>query len=235
MWLSPMMRMVEVTIRLPGTRIAPATSTSPCCQTRREKQGAKGTTQARNAGSRSSMAHFNGSHQRGEAIMARIFISLAESFDTFEALAASSTLVVVGIAGAQETVMEEHTRPGRGSVPSPAVDSTISDFSVERSLIGIAPAAPRVIQPGGIGPDGTVWNVDHFPLFTPGDRYLLFLAQLHRPNFSPDLYAPVGCYHGGFTVDNQGLVNPLSAFWIKVKDMPLEDVVAAIQRGLRNA
>ncbi len=167
--------------------------------------------------------------------MARIFIGLAESFDTFEALAASSSLVIVGTAGAQETVIEEHTRPGRISVPSPTVDSTISDFSVERSLIGTAPATSRVIQPGGVGPDGTVWDVDHFPLFTPGDRYLLFLTHLDRPGFSPDLYAPVGCYQGVFTVDDQGLVNPLSALWIKVKDMPLEDVVAAIQRGLRNA
>ncbi len=167
--------------------------------------------------------------------MARIFIGLAESFDTFEALAASSTLVIVGIAGAQETVMEEHTWPGRVSVPPPAVDSTISDFSVERSLIGTAPATPRVIQPGGVGPDGTVWDVDHFPLFTPGDRYLLFLTHLDRPNFSPDLYAPVGCYQGVFTLDNQGLVNPLWGFGVKVKDMPLEDVVAAIQRGLRNS
>jgi hypothetical protein len=71
--------------------------------------------------------------------MPYIFIGLAESFDTFEALAASSTLVIVGTAGVQETVMEEHTRPGRVSVPSPTVDSTISDFSVERSLIGTAP------------------------------------------------------------------------------------------------
>lgn len=181
------------------------------------------------------MAHCTGRRQRGKAIMARIFIGLAESFDTFEALAASSTLVMVGTAGAQQTVMEDHTWPGRVPVPSPAVDSTISDFSVERSLIGTAPATPRVIQPGGVGPDGTVWDVDHFPLFTPGNRYLLFLTHLDRPGFSPDLYAPVGCYQGVFTVDHHGLVNPLSAFWIKVKDMPLEDVVAAIQCGLRNA
>ncbi len=166
--------------------------------------------------------------------MARIFITLAESFDTFEALAASSSLVILGIAGAQETVMEEHTRPARVSLPSPPVDSTISDFSVERSLIGAAPATPRVIQPGGVRPDGTVWDVDHFPQFTPGDRYLLFLTHLDRPGFSPDLYAPIGCYQGVFTVSNEGLVNPLSDFGIKIKDVSLKDAVAAIQRGDRN-
>lgn len=162
-------------------------------------------------------------------VMSRIFVALGEEFHTFEELVASSSLVVVGKAGAQEAVLDKHTHPNKA--PILAVDSTITDFHIETLLAGDAPRNLRVTAPGGIAPDGTQWNVTNWPQLKTGMRYLLFLTAM-GPGFRPDLFAPTGAYQGVFTVDAEDLVNPLSDFGVRIQNVPLEDAVVAIRRGV---
>lgn len=140
--------------------------------------------------------------------MPRIFICLEHSYDTWEDLTHTSSLVVVGRVVEQQAVLEtrRHKRRFRGLL----VEATIATVDVESILVGGAPETVRVLRDGGIGPDGTVWDVANYPLFVTGARYLLFLRPLERPGFDDDLLCPTGAFNGVFTVDENDWVRPIS-------------------------
>ncbi len=146
--------------------------------------------------------------------------SLAKSFPSWSALKGAASLIVLGTAGAQHIT-------GGSPTSAPWTTTTIH---VERVVQGAGASTQTVLvrQLGGVGPDGTLWNSDDFPLLTKDGHYLLFLT----PSPSPAEFYPVGAPQGIFTVSAAGRVSAYNAVaaqvGVAVQDAPLEQIMQAV-------
>jgi len=122
--------------------------------------------------------------------------SLADGFASWGKLKGASTLIVVGTAGAQQTTVNSYGEPW-----------TATTVQVDRALkgAGTGPQTVLIRQIGGAASNG-VWNMEGFPLLTPGSRYLLFLT----PSPVSGQFYPVGGPQGAFPVSATGAASSYS-------------------------
>jgi hypothetical protein len=152
--------------------------------------------------------------------MSTVDVSLVRSFDSWHELKAATLYVVLGTAGAQQSVVNTHHFPW-----------TTTDVTVDRTLIGPQGQAPHslLVRQRGSNASGNVTIVIGVPMLIPGQRYLLFLTPTV---IIPDVYYPVGSYQGVFVISKDDLVSSIS--WeaaqagVSVNNAPLAQIVQAI-------
>jgi len=146
--------------------------------------------------------------------------SFAKIFTSWGELKGAATSIVIGTAGAQQTVVDSHGRPW-----------TTTAVQVSQTLQGDTTTAQPLLvrQLGGVAGDGRDWQLDGFPLLTSGSRYLLFLTPTL---VTPGQFYPVGGPMGTFKVDTDGHVNAYSPevaqIGVSVPSAPLDQVIQAL-------
>lgn len=148
------------------------------------------------------------------------YANWAGEFRSWGALKGASDLIVVGIASAQHTTVDDHNLP-----------STATTIQIDHSMQGdIAPGhSVDVRQTGGVTPDGTDIHLQDFPLLTPGTRYLLFLTPA---GVVPAQFYPVGALCGVFTISPDDMVDSYNdaaaEIGVAVRGLPLAQLTATI-------
>jgi hypothetical protein len=128
--------------------------------------------------------------------------------------------VVLSTAGSQQSEVNAHHFPW-----------TTTDVTVDHLLIGPPGQAPHslLVRQLGTSAASNETIVAGFPLFIPGQRYLLFLTPTA---IIPNVYYPVGSYQGVFVVSKDDLVSSISPeaaqAGVPVSNAPLTEVVQAI-------
>lgn len=142
----------------------------------------------------------------------------AHTYTSLGELKGASSLIVLATVQSQSVVYNK-----RG------VPSTISTVSIERVQKGAAGHTIGVKQMGGLGRDGTQWEMENFPLLAKGTRYLLFLT----PSPTPDVYYPVGAPQGVYIASANGAVIPLNAqLGIPVGNISVDQLINDVQAAI---
>jgi hypothetical protein len=112
---------------------------------------------------------------------------------------------------------------------------TLSTVHIERVLWskgqGQLGDTAVVWQVGGKSGDGSViYEMEDYPVFTPGAHYVLFLTT---PTPKPGGYWTTGAFQGAFSLDGNGMVSsysPASAHvGVNVRDVKLDDFATQVQ------
>jgi hypothetical protein len=153
--------------------------------------------------------------------IAHLYFNYAETFPTWGKLKGAATLIVIGIAGAQQANMNKQD----------ITRWTATTINIQHVVTGSAQSGQsvRVRQVGGIRPDGIPAVSEQEPLLTSGTRYLLFLRPVPE---TPGEFYPLGPM-GLFTVDATGHVHSFSAtgaaLGVDAQGAELQAVLDAVQ------
>lgn len=164
-----------------------------------------------------------GSHSSASVRVFHIDGRLAHVYNSIGELKAASDAIIVATITSQSSEMLDDQM------------YTLSTVDIDRVLWskdkGQLEDTAIVWQVGGTSADGSVrYEMDDYPVFTPGARYVLFLTT---PTPKPSGYWTTGAFEGAFSLDASERVSsysPLSAqIGINVRGVPLSDFAAQVQ------
>ncbi len=150
--------------------------------------------------------------------------SLAHVYSSVSELKADSRLVAAVTVLAQTPLARNNTLYTRSTV---RLDQILWSSSQR------PPSTAVVWQLGGRVADGrTMYQLEGFPVFAPGARYVLFLTD---PAPQPGEYWTTGAFQGAFTLDASGYVNSYSGesaqTGVYIHQVPLAAFAHSVQAG----